>query len=268
VEVSYIKALWGMPGPLADSIRQIAEAGYTGVEAPLPAPEQEQQFRELLERYRLDYIAMVFSGGKDASEHIHSIEQQVERARGFSPLLINSHSARDVMSFEEQLRFFARALELEQQLGIAIGHETHRGRAMFTPWATSRLLQELPELKLVADFSHWVCVCESLLPDMEGYLEQAISRTIHIHGRVGYAQGPQVPDPSAPEYAAELAAHMGWWERIVTAREKQGAKRITFTPEFGPPGYMHTLPHTNVPVADLWKVCLWMRDYAEEKLRR
>ena len=37
-----------------------------------------------------------------------------------------------------------------------------------------------------------------------------------IHARVGYEEGPQVPDPAAPEYAAEVKCHMGWWESIMT----------------------------------------------------
>ena len=30
------------------------------------------------------------------------------------------------------------------------------------------------------------------------------------------------------------------------------------TPEFGPDGYLHTLPFTGQPVADLWQINSWM----------
>jgi hypothetical protein len=40
------------------------------------------------------------------------------------------------------------------------------------------------------------------------------------------------------------------WER--------GLAESTLTPEFGPPPYLPTLPHTYVPVADLANVCDWM----------
>lgn len=267
LKLQFVKALWGMQGSLEEQFARIAEAGYSGVESPMPSAEDEERFRYLLKEHGLDYIAMVFTTGSSVEEHIRSFERQVERAAGFSPVLINAHSARDVMGYGDQLVFYRRAVGVERGIGLPIGHETHRGRAMFAPWTTGRLLEDVPELRLVADFSHWVCVCESLLPDMGAYLDQAISRTIHIHGRVGYAQGPQVPDPSAPEYSRELAVHMGWWERIVAERAKQGAEAVTFTPEFGPPPYLHTLPHTGAPVADLWKVCLWMRDYAAARLQ-
>ena len=40
--------------------------------------------------------------------------------------------------------------------------------------------------------------------------------------------------------------------------DARGMQVSTLTPEFGPPPYLHTLPHTNVPVADLADVCDWM----------
>jgi hypothetical protein len=162
------------------------------------------------------------------------------------------------MPYELQLAFYEQALILEKAISIPVGHETHRGRAMFTPWATARLLQDLPDLKITADFSHWCCVCESLLEDQTDNLKLAFERTIHIHSRVGYAEGPQVPHPAAPEYKLELDTHEGWWQEIVDLWESKNPSAITLTPEFGPPGYMHTLPFTNQPVADLWEVCLWM----------
>jgi hypothetical protein len=268
MKVKSIKSLWGMEGSLESQFELIASAGYDGIESPLPNmiekffgfPADEKQFRGLLEQYSLQYIAMVFT---DGINHAQSFNDQVERAAEWAPIMINSHSARDSMTFEEQAEFFEQALAVEQKVGIPVGHETHRGRAMFTPWTTGALLREFPELKLTADFSHWVCVCESLLEDQKEHLEIAIKRTIHIHTRVGYAQGPQVPHPGAPEYSLELNSHEHWWKQIAEAQALAGTQ-LTFTPEFGPPPYMPRLPFTNQPVAELWQVCLWMKKRLEQ----
>ena len=91
-----------------------------------------------------------------------------------------------------------------------------------------------------------VCVCERLLDGCEPIIEQAARHCLHVHARVGYAEGPQVPDPRAAEWAGDLGAHEQWWSTVWDAQE------------FGPPPYLHTLPHTNVPVADLGDVCDWM----------
>ena len=46
-----------------------------------------------------------------------------------------------------------------------MAHETHRGRILFNPWITCRLLDRFEHLKLCCDFSHWVCVSERLIDD-------------------------------------------------------------------------------------------------------
>jgi hypothetical protein len=79
-----------------------------------------------------------------------------------------------------------------------------------------------------------------------------------VHGRVGYDQGPQVPHPAAPEYAAALASHRRCWEAIWLAQIERGYAITTLTPEFGPDGYLHCLPFTGAPVADLWEINRWM----------
>lgn len=250
------KAVWGMPGDWESQFRQIAEAGYTGVESWLPPSEEEGLFRELLDRYQLELILLVYTSGN----HMTSFEEQVTRAVTFKPVSITSHSLKDATPYEAQLRYFENAIRIEKQLGVPIGHETHRGRATFTPWSTARLLKDLPDLHIVADFSHWCCVCESMLPDQVENLSIATKHAIHIHARVGYEQGPQVPDFRAPEYEYALSCHEAWWDAIIDHHESIGRQYVTVTPEFGPPGYMHTLPFTNQPVVDLWDICYAMSE--------
>ncbi|MGW8179591.1 MAG: sugar phosphate isomerase/epimerase family protein, partial [bacterium] len=78
--------------------------------------------------------------------------------------------------------------------------------------------------------------------------------------RIGFPEGPQVNDPRTPENRKALLYHEEWWKQIVTERLLAGAEVFTFNPEFGPPGYMPTLPFTRQPVVDLWEICLWMAD--------
>lgn len=260
MKLKLFKALWGMEGMYEEQLARAAEAGYDGVETPSPPKEQADAFAALLEKHGLAFIAQTFTGG----DPIADFKQEIEYAARFNPIKIVSHSARDSMSGAEQDRFYAAALEVEARIGIPIGHETHRQRAMFTPWTTARLLRTFPELRITADFSHWMNVCETHLADQEEHLALAIERTIHVHGRIGHPEGPQVPHPAAPEYAAELQLYMGWWKQIYTRQAESGAPYATFTSEFGPPGYMQTLPFTKSPVADLWEVNQWMTDYLAE----
>ncbi len=79
-----------------------------------------------------------------------------------------------------------------------------------------------------------------------------------MHARVGYCNGPQVPDPSAPEYATELQLHLKWWRHVWEGMRKRTLEYAYVEPEHGPAPYLHTLPHTNVPVANLWTVNSWV----------
>lgn len=260
MKLKIFKSLWGMENaPLEQQLKKISEAGYVGIESPMPQQSDEAIFRKLLEQYGLEYNAMVFTAG----DHKESFQVQVKRAATFSPLLITAHSARDDMPYEQQLDFFRYTLEIEKFSGIPIAHETHRGRAMFNPWVTERLLTDLPNLRICADFSHWCCVCESLMENQSERLRLAAAKTINIHSRVGNSASAQVNHPAAPENAEALAAHTAWWRDIARNRRDQGAEYLTIVPEFGPPSYMQTLPFANEPVTDLWDVCLWMKEYVE-----
>ena len=64
--------------------------------------------------------------------------------------------------------------------------------------------------------------------------------------------------PLVMEYAEVLAFHQRHWESIWSSQEKRGLQTTTLTPEFGPDGYLHHLPFTDVPVADLWQLNQWM----------
>ena len=133
-------------------------------------------------------------------------------------------------------------------------------------WWVVHYLTRFPDLKVLADFSHWVNVRERLPDDQEEHLALACQHAVHVHGRVGYAEGPQVPDPSAMEYGVELAWHEGQWQAIWAVREAAGDEVFTFTPEYGPPPYLHTMPHSNKPVTDLWNICIWAMQRAQATL--
>jgi hypothetical protein len=250
--------LWGITDPWEQSFPRIRAAGYRAIEAPLPNPADLARFRDLLAQYDFAYIAMIFTSGATVAEHLDSFRAQAAAGRSLQPLLINSHSGRDAWDQDQSSNFFEQALAFEATLDVLVAHETHRGRIFFNPWITHRLLQQFERLKLCCDLSHWVCVCERLLDDQLDVIQQCASRCLHLHTRVGYEHGPQVPDPRAPEYQRHLEAHERWWDMIWDAQAAQGLTLSTLTPEFGPPGYLHTLPYSNMPVADLWEICDWM----------
>ena len=90
----------------------------------------------------------------------------------------------------------------------------------------------------------------------------------HIQARVGYDQGPQVPHPAAPEHAAALDFHERHWEAVWRSQQARGYAVTTLTPEFGPDGYLHHLPFTDMPVADLWSLNQWIGQRQRQHFHR
>ena len=93
-----------------------------------------------------------------------------------------------------------------------------------------------------------------MLENFAHTLKLAIKNTAHIHARVGYQQGPQVPDPRLPQWNYALNAFTSWWDEIVLSKRRTDQRSLTITTEFGPAPYMVHHPKTGKPIADQFKL--------------
>lgn len=259
------KTLWGHKGTFDEAITAAQQNGFDGLEAVPPGINEAINWRAQLSEANLDFIAEIPTTGdyvprREAtiSEHLASLRDGLITAKSLKARLVNCVGGCDAWSIEQSVEFFGQAIEIAQQFEMPIAFETHRSRSLFTPWATRDILNQLPQMQLTCDFSHW-CVVMERLPDSEPeIMKLCFQRALHIHARVGYAQGPQVGDPRTPEYENELQAHERWWTKIWQGRIAHGADVITMTPEWGPDGYGHCLPYTKMPVANLEEINVWM----------
>ncbi len=280
MELKTFRSMWCAPSDLGELIAESSDAGFDGIEGPIPEqPLLRSEFKARLSDAGLAFIAECTTapaGEKAANwwvpDPYASLERHLEDLRitcgqssEFGARFVTTMCGYDGWSYSQNLDFFARALELQGEMGIAISFETHRTRSLYNPWITRDLLVELPALRLTCDLSHWCVVCERLLDGLEDVLERVANHAFHLHGRVGHAQGAQVADPRDPAHAEALAAHEGWWDQIWKAQEERGMEGTTLTPEFGAEGYLQTLPYTSQPVADLWEVIQWMGHRQRER---
>jgi hypothetical protein len=261
------RSLWTNGSDLDSALANCRSGAFDGVEGPV-----QKGFADRLRNAGVPFIAEITTGGgyvpetRDLSAHLDDLLRKAEAALEAAPLFLTVLAGCDAWPLAQSVEFFGRALKIADKLGVVASFETHRSRAMFTPWMTAELLRQLPGLLLTCDFSHWCCVCERLVLDEEpDLLALFASRTQHVHARIGYEQGPQVPHPAAPEYQPVLAAHQRWWEEIWHVKAEAGCDFVTMTPEFGPDGYLHTLPFTRTPVASLDKVNGWMAAQLRER---
>eukprot|EP00628_Pelagophyceae_sp_CCMP2097_P018732 CAMPEP_0206844876 /NCGR_PEP_ID=MMETSP0975-20121206/24199_1 /ASSEMBLY_ACC=CAM_ASM_000399 /TAXON_ID=483370 /ORGANISM="non described non described, Strain CCMP2097" /LENGTH=344 /DNA_ID=CAMNT_0054387443 /DNA_START=46 /DNA_END=1080 /DNA_ORIENTATION=+ len=215
-------------------------------------------FRSALESSGLEYVAQVHTCGYPIAsaaveEHTSSLKALVAIAQDLGASLANVHGGVDSWGNEERSKFFDAADDVENDSGLPLAHETHRMRALSTPWATRDALAAFPKLKLTADLSHWVIVAERAFDfpaDAAWWpplLESVSSAAVLTHSS---PREIQVADPAAPECRALLERYESWWN-VIWARQKQLGRPVYIEAEFGPTPYMPALPHTRQPVGDL-----------------
>ncbi|MCU0451850.1 MAG: sugar phosphate isomerase/epimerase [Bernardetiaceae bacterium] len=253
--VKVLATNWGFPGNYDAFCAKAKETGYDGIEV-WPGREKKAQDELLaaVAKHGLSYAFLVGVGDSDPAKHLANFTAYLREAAALKPLFINCHCGRDYFTFAQNKALIEAGLAVEKETGIRVSHETHRGRWPFAAHITKTYLDSLPSLKLTLDISHWCNVHESLLDDQPEAVQAALTRTVHIHTRVGHPEGPQVNDPRAPEWEKTVAKHFAWWDQAVEAQTKAGATVLTFTPEFGPPTYLPALPYSQMPVANQWEI--------------
>lgn len=272
MQLKLFKTLWGFDGNYAASLEQAISDGYDGIEGPAPeAQYTADRFRHELTEHQLDYIAEITTAGSYVPDrhatlehHLDSLIHKLSLSRPLDPLFVTCLGGCDAWPESRNVEFFGRAMEIAKQFEVIISFETHRGRALFNPWVTQRIVQQLPEMLLTCDFSHWCVVCERLVDTELDIIRELAPHAHHIHGRIGYDQGPQVPHPAAPEYTEALVSHQSWWELIWQSQKDRRYTLSTMTPEFGPDGYLHEAPFSREPVADLRDLNNWMANTERE----
>jgi sugar phosphate isomerase/epimerase len=253
---------WGFEGTTDDFCAKVKKEGYDGVELWWPTDNKKAQddIFAALKKYDLEIGFLCGGSQSNPQEHLESYKKMIDAAARQNiqkPLYINNHSGRDHFSFEDNSMFIAHSQALSKETGILICHETHRGRMLFAAHITRKFIESFPELRLTLDISHWCNVHESLLADQKETVDMALSRTDHIHARIGHPEGPQVNDPRAPEWEPVVRQHFEWWDKIVERKKKNG-EIVTILTEFGPPDYMPTLPYTKQPLGDQWAINVHM----------
>ncbi len=273
MNIEFYRPMWGINNAIELFTEETKTAGFIGLEGALPKNRDEYDaLRWQLQNANLKFIGEIATGGTEAhapwipkrnatmEEHLSDLGRELRRLReaDLDISFANCMGGLDAWPLTKALRFFEQAMELAETYEMIVSFETHRTRCLYSPWTCFDIVTAIPEISITADLSHWCVVAERLLDDEDG-LTAIVPITHHIHGRVGYDQGPQVPNPSAPEYAKFVQAHQRWWERIWAAQEQRGYKTTTMSIEYGTHGYLQRAANSEEPTLDLWEIMQWAR---------
>ena len=265
VPLQFFATNWGFNGTLSAFCEKAKAAGYDGIEMWVPgSATQRELLLQTVSQYGLKLGLLIGSGKSNFEENRIEFTQQIDLAISMKPVYINCHSGKDFFSLAQAEQIITDTLLPAEKSGIPIYHETHRGRICYNIPTTNTLLKSLSNMKLTLDISHWCVVHESLLKDQKESVDFALSKTGHIHARVGHQEGPQVTDPRAPEWQDAFLAHLSWWDEVVKLKNQKG-EAITILTEFGPPMYLPVVPYTQQPLANQWDINVYMLNFLRNR---
>lgn len=241
-------------------VDKVILSGYDGIEISLPPSGPfTGAFLRKLDKVRAQRPDFVFIAqqlttpeNEKVDTYIRKMERRMAELISYQPHFINSHTGTDYFTFDDNCRVIEAAMQMSSQSGKPIYHETHRGRFSFHAPTLLSYLRKFPELALVADFSHFCVVSESMLQGQEDMLQAIIPHVAHLHARIGSEQAPQVNDPIAPEWQNHMDIYMSWWKNILDIGKGKGLEAFTITPEFGPYPYMPQAPFTQEALSNQW----------------
>jgi sugar phosphate isomerase/epimerase len=274
MKIKFFCPRWGSENiPWEIFLANVKEVGYSGIEwFPYSDKTDHQKVISLLQQYQLEFcIVMTVLNRHDKFEdYLSDLRNQLLNLCAidngdYKPLHITAQTGREYFTAEQVEKCLLCCRQASQQNGIPIYQETHRNKWAYAAHVVHPFLERYPDLLLTLDISHWFCVSESYLADQQAAVEKAIQHARHIHARVGHTQGPQVYEPSAPEYAEALEAHLNIWDKWIQTKLQEGVANCTITPEFGPPPYMVFANREGSPIEEQWRLNYWMKSFLEKR---
>ncbi len=265
-KILFFQTDWGNELPMDEFLAKTKADGYDGVEVWMPrSAEAQAQLKEGLKKYGLKIIFLHGTNkGLPYEEALKAYQTGLEEILKWNPVKVNSHTGSDFWTLEQNLAFLEAGEKIATKAGIPLIHETHRARFSYSLPMTLEMLERFPELKLTLDISHWMVVHERLIGKDDPFLQPILPTVRHIHSRVGFAEGPQINNPAAPEWAKEVEVHLDIWEKTIRDSKDEV---FTITTEFGPPPYLPTVPFTNEPIADQWAANVYIMKAIKARLQ-
>lgn len=162
---------------------------------------------------------------------------------------------------------------LAEESDVPVWIETHRDRMTTDLYFTLDLLEAFPDMRLIADLSHFLVGREFAWPvsdENNGYIRRILNNSWALHGRVASREQVQI-EISFPQHKPLVEQFLDWWEygmrRYID--RKEASAPLAFNCELGPRPYAIT-DRDGRDTTDRWAEALLLRDLVKarwEKVR-
>jgi hypothetical protein len=239
------------------ALDMIQAAGFDGVGTSLLRKERSEAVSRGARERKMPWEASAFIRTAD------ELAKSVDRAQELGAHHLNVQIMERLDRVSDAVALLEAYGRVTEKANISVFYETHRARLTNDLLFTLRILDELPDLKLTGDLSHYPVVHEFPLPMADVDLKR-MSRIIAncwaFHGRVSGSHQIQV-SLQFPQHQQWVSQFKSWWKEGMTSwlsRAPQGSE-LTFMCELGPPNYAITNAEGR-ELVDRWQEALIMKE--------
>ncbi len=198
----------GVERTLEENVEMIAQAGFAGVSADFRDREFVRRLTGLLKPRGMQAEGQCFPKTVDdlkpvldicAEFGVHHLDIQPD---------VRPRRLAECIPLLEGWR------RLAEQVGFPVLIETHRDRMTTDLYFTLDLLECFPDLKLLADLSHFLVGREFAWPvsdENHAMIHRILDNSWAFHGRVASREQVQI-EISFPQHQMWLDLFLGWWE--------------------------------------------------------
>jgi len=271
------QSLWAMelrrPGmperAMEENFAMASDAGYHGlcIDPAVDVIEKSLALLPLYEKYGLKCMVNAFPYSID------ELTPLLRMAREMNASVVNVIGAVMPLTVPEGVEVVERWMRDANDAKMPLLFETHRDCTLNDLYYTLQLIDEVPEMRLCADLSHYVIDREMPLP-LSGrdhdFMQKILSRSDCFQGRISNREQVQI-QIEFPQHQAWVEQFKQWWADGISMWRQRNDDDATlpFLCELGPPPYAIT-DAKGGELSDRWQEALTIRSWVEdtwEKLR-
>lgn len=246
-----------------ERFKMIAEAGFDGVCLDPAACEIDENLarKPLFEKYGLECMMNAFPKSDDDLRVLLQFSKTM-KATTFSIIgtVFPANTA-------EAIPIVRRWINIARDMEVDVMFETHRNCITNDMFMTLEIMEALPDMRLCADFSHYVLNREVSLPLSESFKQQfetLTHRSDCFQGRIANNEQIQIA-LSFPQHADWVDLFKQFWQdgfKSWRSRHEVDAE-LVFLCELGPPHYAIT-DAKGLELSNRWDEALIIKEWVQD----